>query len=338
MVSPPKHARRAREGFTLVELLVVIAIIATLIALLFPAIQAVRGAARAMSCRNNLRQFGIAVANYESSRRAYPSSYTKIGWSAQAQLLPYLEQGNLYDAFDLNKSYKESGDMASMRIPSYLCPSEQNDTVRLKNDAPIHYPLNYGVNLGVWFVYDPKTGAGGDGAFRPIKKLKHRSFSDGLSMTLCAAEVKAYTPYFRNAGMERSDLEEKLPELGEDIAALTSGAEAKMGPKLMKNTGHTEWVDGRVHQIGFTTALTPNTKVMVEQDGRKYDVDWTNQQEGKSDETPTYAAVTARSYHRGLVNVVMMDGSVHSINNDIDLEVWRALSTRAGRDVVPEVF
>ena len=338
MHSPPKYSSRAREGFTLVELLVVMAIIATLIAMLFPAIQSVRGAARAMSCRNNLRQIGLAVANYENSLQSYPASYTKVGWSAQAQLLPYLEQGNLYDQLDLNESYSEAGDLASMRIPSYLCPSEANDTVRIKNDEPVHYPLNYGMNLGVWFVFDPQTKAGGEGAFRPLKRLKHRNFKDGLSTTLCAAEVKAYTPYFRNAGMERSELEENVPERGEDIAPLTSGAQAKMGPNLMKNTGHTEWVDGRVHQIGFTTALKPNTKVMVEHEGRMYDVDWTNQQEGKSDETPTFAAVTARSYHRGLVNVVMMDGSVHSIDDDIDLDVWRALSTRAGRDHVPADF
>ncbi len=338
MCSPPTRSRPARKGFTLVELLVVITIIATLIALLLPALQAVRGAARSMSCRNNLRQFGIAMANYESSRQAYPASFTKIGWSAQAQLLPYLEQGNLYEEFDLGKSYKESGEMASTRVPSYICPSEVNDTVRLKNDAPVHYPLNYGVNLGVWFVFDPQTKAGGEGAFRPLKKLRHRNFSDGLSATLCAAEVKAYTPYFRNAGLERSDLEDKLPERGADIAALTSGAQAKMGRDLMKNTGHTEWVDGRVHQIGFTTALTPNTKVLVEHEGREYDVDWTNQQEGKSDETPTFAAVTARSHHRGVVNVVMMDGAVHTIDNHIDLEVWRALSTRAGREEVSGKF
>ena len=246
-----------------------------------------------------------------------------------------MEQHHLYEEFDLSESYKAAGDLPSRRIPLYVCPSEAHDTVRLKNGAPVHYPLNYGMNLGVWFVYDPKTKAGGEGAFRPIKKLRHRDFTDGLSTTLCAAEVKAYTPYFRNAGMERSELEDKLPETAEDIAALTSGAEAKMGPKLMKNTGHTEWVDGRVHQIGFTTALTPNSEVLVEHDGREYDVDWTNQQEGKSDEIPTFAAVTSRSHHRNIVNVVMMDGSVHTIHDEIDLEVWRALSTRNGQEVVP---
>ena len=119
MHSPTKHCRPAREGFTLVELLVVIAIIATLIAMLFPAIQAVRGAARSMSCRSNLRQIGVAVANYESTHQSYPTSYTRIGWSAQAQLLPYLEQNHLYDRFDLSESYKNAkSNMRACTIPA----------------------------------------------------------------------------------------------------------------------------------------------------------------------------------------------------------------------------
>jgi prepilin-type processing-associated H-X9-DG protein len=107
-----------------------------------------------------------------------------------------------------------------------------------------------------------------------------------------------------------------------------------MGPTLMKNTGHTEWVDGRAHQTGFTTIFTPNTPVICEADGIPHDVDWTNQQEAKSSDVPTYAVVTARSYHNGVVNVALMDGSVRSMENHIALEVWRGLSTRDGREAV----
>ena len=73
------------------------------------------------------------------------------------------------------------------------------------------------------------------------------------------------------------------------------------------NTGHTEWVDGRAHQIGFTTTFTPNQVVSPNRVGER-SIDWTNMQEGKSDEAVTYAAVTARSFHPGIVNVSTMDG------------------------------
>jgi len=69
----------------------------------------------------------------------------------------------------------------------------------MKNGAPVHYPLNYAVNLGTWFVWDPQTRRGGDGAFQPRNGITLGGVSDGLSNTLAMSEVKAYTPYFRNA-------------------------------------------------------------------------------------------------------------------------------------------
>ena len=135
----------------------------------------------------------------------------------------------------------------------------------------LYYPLNYGMNLGVWFVWDPVTRKGGDGAFVPNGELKASSFRDGLSKTLCAAEVRAYTPYFRD-----------LNQAGELSVPSTVG-DLDFGGQFKTNSGHTEWVDGRVHQSGFTTAFAPHTRVEYTDAGTVYDVDWTNAREGKTD-------------------------------------------------------
>ena len=103
-------------------------------------------------------------------------------------------------------------------------------------------------------------------------------------------------------------------------------------------TGHTEWVDGRTHQTGFTATFSPNTQVSCTESNVLFDVDWTNQQEGKSSNNVTFAAVTARSYHTGLVHTAMVDGSVHTITNGIDLAIWQAMATRAGSETVHGTF
>ncbi len=327
-----------RSAFTLIELLVVVAIIGILISLLLPAVQAAREAARRAQCANQLKQIGLAIHNYENHFRAFPPSFCwnkTIGqaasaggnWSAQSRILPFLEQGNLYQGIDFGRSYDSlvlpgGVRISSMRVPTYLCPSEPNDEPRTENGVLAHYPLNYAVNVGVWLVYDPGSDRGGDGAFFPNSRLRPCSFKDGLSNTLCAAEVRAYTPYFRNAARPS-------PALPGDPAQV-----AGLGGDFKASSGHTEWVDGRAHQTGFTAAFTPNTHAWLERDGTRYDVDWTNQQEGKSLTVATCAVVTARSHHPGTVNAVLMDGSVRGFADGISLAVWRALATRNGGEVV----
>lgn len=338
--------RRPLHGFTLVELLVVIAIIGILIALLLPAVQAARESARQMQCRNNLRQISLAMHNYQTSVGSYPPSFCvnpkntsdKGGkWSAQARLLPYLEQGAIFAQINFGVDYDAavSGGtpVKAMRPAPFLCPDEINDLQRIDmaNGNPIHWPLNYTFNQGVWCVFDPAGGGGGnpDGAIFTNSRTKPRDFRDGLSNTLMASEVKGYTPYVRNAPATST-----IPAMPTDICPLISGGQAKLGQDLQQNSGHTEWVDGKVHHAGFTTTFTPNSKVLCASGGFQYDLDFNSQQEGSSPTAKSYAAVTSRSYHPGIVISAMMDGSVRSFTDTVDLAIWRALSTRAGGEPV----
>jgi type II secretory pathway pseudopilin PulG len=309
-------------------LLVVIAIIGILVALLLPAIQAAREAARRMSCGNHLKQLGVALQNYESTFGAFPPSVTLPrnrvgdGWSMQARILPYLEQGSIYGEIDFTDNYQASPAVMPQKIPVLVCPAEANDTVRRDSAGnAVHYPLNYAGNAGVWFVFDANTNTGGEGAFSPDTFRTHAEFLDGTTHTLALAEVKAYTPYYRDSASVPSS----IPRDPSQLCGVGS---------FKSNSGHTEWVDGRVHQTGFTTVFGPNSRVACAENGEEYDVDWTSFREGKSpgppSANPTYAAVTARSYHPGIVNCVMLDGSVQAIDESIELSVWRSLATRAG--------
>lgn len=342
-------ATDGRRGFTLIELLVVIAIIATLMFLLLPAIQKVREAAARLRCRNNIKQLALAVHTYESALGSYPPSIlapvggtfgTNNGsWSVHGRILPYIEQGNAGLRVNLETAWDAqlATEVPQTRIPVFLCPSEVNDTTRTKNGQPFVYPQNYGFNFGTWLVWDPVSGQGGDGVFFPNARLTPLMIRDGTSNTLMIAEVKAFTPYARNLMSAAPALP---PTTAAQVASLVLAApDRKLGPVTNDNTGHTEWPDGRVHHSGFTTVLRPNTIVSAVIEGREYGADFNSRQEGSSATLPTFAAITARSYHPGgILNVGMMDGSVRSVSGNISLTTWRALGTRSGREVVDYDF
>jgi prepilin-type N-terminal cleavage/methylation domain-containing protein len=324
----PMSAMRRDRGFTLIELLVVIAIIAVLIALLLPAVQQAREAARRTQCRNNMKQVGLALHNYLDAFTKFPpvsvlpAGRTFEPYSAHVRLLPYIEQANLSNLIDWNVSseFTSNPTAAKTRVPIYMCPSEINDRQRI-TPTLIHYPLNYAFNEGTWFIYDPVTGNVGDGAFHPNRAFKAGDFSDGMSNTLAAAEVKAFQPNLWDTNNPNT--------LGVAPPANPAAASAFYGGTFDTN-GHTEWVEGDVHEGGFTTTFVPNADVPYTTGGVTYSIDITSMRDGESTTVPTYAAVTSRSFHTGTVNALLMDGAVRTISNNLDLGVWRAMGTRAG--------
>lgn len=329
--------RRYPSGFTLVELLVVIAIIGILIAILLPAVQAAREAARRTQCKNNLKQGGLSLANYQTAKKVYPPSMNWSGVvgdssddiSAWSRLLPFMEEGPLFGNYTAtsteDQKMPDGTPVMSIRIAAFICPTDPNDMKKLNADGtPNSYPGSYGINFGPWLVFDPTNQTKPSGSFYPNSRLKPASFSDGLSKTLMAAEIKMWSPYYSGTTAIAT-----MPTTTSSICGL-GGSTPKMGPNPTDNKEHTEWGDGKVQQTGFTTTFTPNTNVACTYNGAIYDVDYVGSGEGKSTTVATYAAVTARSYHSGLVNTVLMDGSVHSVSDGIDLTTWQALSTRAG--------
>jgi prepilin-type N-terminal cleavage/methylation domain-containing protein len=342
----------SKRAFTLIELLVAIAIIAVLIALLLPAIQRAREAARRTQCRNNLKQLGLALHNYSDTFQTLPPSVVVGnvggvqvfgGWSIHARLLPYLELTSGFNSINFNFIYEHPTNftVSVMNVESFLCPSDPN-TAPYPHSFGLAGVTNYGWNMGDWYVWGGSNPAGPRFNERPRSPFyvngstRERDFIDGLSNSIVNAEVKARQRYYRDCtGLSTRFTPLTFPGTGDDPYAVApeyiSGAGCNA---TLRDSGHTEWVDGHVHQTGVTTAWTPNKYIEQQATKLGYDLDITGIRE--TNLGPTFSAITSRSHHSGGVHVLLGDGSVRFVTDTIDGRAWRAAGTIAGGETVDE--
>jgi prepilin-type N-terminal cleavage/methylation domain-containing protein/prepilin-type processing-associated H-X9-DG protein len=352
MVSP-RSGQSRRRGFTLIELLVVIAIIAVLISLLLPAVQAAREAARRTQCVNNMKQMGLAFANYESSVGSFPMTSvlvpgTGLGnfsfngtWSAFSRVLPYMEQGSMYNVinYSITKGYSSAANTTITVTPlSFLyCPSDPGNHI---DDATMgntgDATTSYGTSDGDWYVFSTNaagTGLGPQnrGMFGPNYVRKLADVTDGTSNTFSAAEGLIGHLQARHcsstAGSSPSDASvgtwspTNVPPPGPaSLAALASLVPACQNGAPTP-IGHTRWANGGVYYSGFTTANTPNQLI---------DWDWVDENDGG----PTYMSLCASSRHPGGANHLFVDGHVQFIKNSVNALTYRGLGTVQGGEII----
>ncbi len=341
------HRNRSR-GFTLIELLVVIAIIAVLIALLLPAVQQAREAARRTQCRNNLKQIGLALHNYMSTHTVLPfgkgASYAGVPvyarWSQHAMILPYIDQAPLYNTIDFNfppetpgmggvvafmPAFTNVGGVNAVAsrtaISGFMCPTDlgPSDPWRAQN--------NYAGNQGGWLcdrgdfpaaATDVSPSEVQTGVFYWLSRCNAASFTDGMSQTIMFSEK------IRGQGTPdiKSDLFVIPAQTSLAATYSTCQAVTASSTPLTSKWGYS-WVMGENCCTQYNHVATPNSKSCG---GTGFTGSMTNMA----------MQVSAGSRHTGGVHAMMGDGSIRFVSDNIDLNVWRALGTRAGGEPISE--
>jgi prepilin-type N-terminal cleavage/methylation domain-containing protein/prepilin-type processing-associated H-X9-DG protein len=332
--------RNRPAAFTLIELLVVIAIVGILVALLLPAVQAAREAARRLHCSNTLKQIALAAHQYHDTVGSFPpalllSQYdarktTWRGTSLFVFLLPYLEQQGLYDEWDFgdpNKNFDGGRQSRAARGPDLRCPSEQDDenplrySTRLTGSSLDRYirVTSYGGNAGTR-SYHPDSGflqtdgiffgAGAGSQPEPDQQpVRLADIRDGTSHTLLFGERSRWDPRYDSFAQQGWDWE--LRYYGNwcgtscsALAHLTLSSYAAINYRLP-------------FSYAERTAASPPANTS---DDFKYYIDM--------------RVCAFGSSHPGGANLALADGSVHFVSESLPLIVLRALSTRAGGEVM----
>jgi prepilin-type processing-associated H-X9-DG protein len=308
----------------LVELLVVIAIIGLLIALLLPAVQAAREAGRRTQCKNNLHNIGIALHAYEGARGTFPpgrNAWPKVV-SAQARLLPYVEQENLHNLIDPNGTLAIGGqnDLACKNpIPLFACPSDKSGQV----PGSAYFGTNYAACNGTGVAWDTsgdiaaylKIGDG-NGAFAQTP-VSLAAIRDGLTNTAAFSEsIIGHGLSVSSLPTDRETTQLVVLEVsgGND----TTPADCEGGNGTWNSRRGEQWINGHYGNTLYNHYYTPNS--------RKWDCGNGSHNKGLT---------SARSRHPGGVNLLLCDSSVRFVADGVTEIVWRGLATRAGQELLP---